>query len=174
MRPSETPLISREAIAARVTALGREILESYAGQEFVAIIVLKGALLFAADLLRAMPPVPAVDFIRARSYAGEHSSGRVQVIAAPTTPLEGRNVLLIEDILDTGCTVTAIRGYLMTSGVADLRICTLLDKPSRRVTPVEADYTGFTMDGRFVVGYGMDLDEAYRTLPAIHVLELDA
>jgi hypoxanthine phosphoribosyltransferase len=171
MRPSDDPLISGDAIASRVAELGREIAAHYAGRDFLAIVVLKGALMFAADLLRAMPCAPGVDFIRARSYAGECSGGRVQLLAAPSTPLEGRNVLLIEDILDTGCTAAAIRGYLLTSGVADLRICTLLDKPSRRETPIEGDHTGFTIDGRFVVGYGMDLDEAYRTLPAIHVLE---
>jgi hypoxanthine phosphoribosyltransferase len=170
MRLSELPLISREAIAERVDTLGAEIARDYDGAPPVLLIVLKGAVVFGADLMRALGIPVAVDFIRAQSYVGTGSTGVVQLGTRPTTPLHGRRVLLVEDILDTGRTAMVLRDYAIEAGAAEVRIVTLLDKPSRREVDIAADYTGFTIENLFVAGYGLDFDERFRELDAIFVL----
>lgn len=173
MRPIEPPLIDAAAIAARVEALAREINSEYAGKHVVVLAVLKGALPFAADLLRHLRVDVVLDFVRARSYDGCASSGLVRLTCTPETDLARQHVLLVEDILDTGNTAACIVAWIEEQAPASLRVCTLLDKPSRRQTPLAADYVGFTIDDHFVVGYGLDYNERYRQLPAVHVLDTE-
>ena len=173
MRPSEEPLLSAEAIASRVADLGNAIAEHYDGAPVVLLCVLKGGLFFTADLARTLPGRATVDFIRAKSYDGVESTGTVTLVVEPTLALEGRHVVVVEDILDTGRTATAILERIREENPASVALCTLLDKPSRRVVPIEADFVGFTIGEYFVVGYGLDHDERYRELPAVHVLEPD-
>lgn len=167
-------LFAPDAIAARVAELAETISKEYADREPVLIGVLKGAFPFTADLIRRVTIPVTVDFIRARSYAGSESSGAVEFLLEPTIDLSGRDVLILEDILDTGVTAQAIRARLRARNPRSLRICTLLDKPSRRTEDIHADYVGFEIRDVFVVGYGMDLDENFRGLPGIHILERDA
>ncbi len=171
MRLNETPLFSAEQIRNRVIALGREITQHYQGQEIILVVVLKGAIVFAADLMRALDMDVTLNFIRAKSYVGTESRGTVSFSLLPETLLEDRHILLLDDILDTGRTCSEILAWLNKHRPASVRLCTLLNKPGRRVIPVEADFTGFTVEDHYVVGYGLDFDERYRHLPGIHVLE---
>lgn len=174
MKLSDRPLIGADAIAGCIARLAARITADFPGAPLTLIAVLKGALPFAADLMRCLPGDVAVDFVRARSYDGANSTGRVIMHYTPEVDLRGRNVLLVEDILDTGRTVAVIMDELRKREPSQLRLVTLLDKPARRTVPVDADYTGFTIDDHFVVGYGLDYNEQYRQLPAIYVLEEDA
>lgn len=171
MRLSETPLISELELQAKVRKLAQEINAAYAGKNVVALVVLKGAAFFAADLLKHLKCDVSVDFIRAQSYEGTSSGGEVSFKYWPDCTLKNSHVLLIEDILDTGRTCAAILEKVQAQAPASVEICTLLDKPSRRILPVQARFVGFTVEDQFVVGYGMDYNEAYRTLDSVHVLE---
>ena len=171
MKPSEEALFRPETIARRVHELAREVSADYADTPLVLIVVLKGALPFAADLMRALRIPVTMDVVRARCYVGTKPEGTVEFLAEPTVDLRGKRVLLVEDILDTGRTGHAILTRLATCGPEDVRFCTLLDKPSRREVEVDADYIGFEIGDRFVVGYGMDYEENFRALPGIHILE---
>ena len=173
MRLSENPVLSEEAIRQRVAELGAQISAGSPAEGLVLVVVLKGALVFAADLMRHLGVSVEVEFIRARSYAGTESSGQVAVTTAPETPLAGRHVLVVEDILDTGRTTAAVLARLREENPASLSLCVLLDKPSRRCHAVTPDYVGFTIEDRFVVGYGLDFDQRYRDLPAVHEIERD-
>lgn len=174
MKYKDPPLFTPEAIAARVAELAATISSDYRESVPVFIAVLKGALPFSADLIRCMTIPLAVDFVRARSYKGERSTGTVEFLLEPTIDLAGRDVLVVEDILDSGVTAKEIQRYLVARGPKSLKFCTFLDKPSGRVTDVHADYIGFEIEDHFVVGYGMDLEENFRELPGIHILEHDA
>lgn len=171
MRLSDAPLIGRDAIADRVRALAAEISSDYAERDLVLVAVLKGAIHFVSDLQRALTIPATLDFVRARSYAGLSSSGSAEIFSEPTVDLAGRHVLIVEDILDTGVTASAIFTRFGAVNPASLDFCTLLDKPSRRKVEVPVRYTGFTIEDRFVVGYGMDYEERYRGLKDIFVLE---
>ena len=171
MRLSRQPLISREDIAQRVAILGAEVARDYATAPPVLLIVLKGAVVFGADLMRALGIPASIDFIRARSYEGMDSTGVVELGTRPSTPLRGRRVLLVEDILDTGRTAAVLRNYAIEAGADEVRLATLLDKPARREADITADYAGFMIDNLFVVGYGLDFDDRYRELDAVYVLE---
>ncbi|MBN2308837.1 MAG: hypoxanthine phosphoribosyltransferase [Candidatus Hydrogenedentes bacterium] len=171
MRLSDTPLIAADAIQRRVAELARLVDVDLAGPELVAVVVLKGAVIFAADLVRHLATPTRLEFVRARSYQGTESAGPVELTAHTAPPVTGRNVLVIEDILDTGRTTAAILEQLRAQQPARLALCALLDKPARRTVDIEADYVGFTIEDRFVVGYGLDYDEQFRHLPAVHVLE---
>ena len=142
----------------------------YAGTPLTLVVVLKGAAWFGADLARHLPHDTTVEFIRAKSYAGDRSTGTVAFSMLAEAPLAGRNVLVVEDILDTGRTLSAVVERLGAQRPNSLRVCTLLDKPARRALEISADYVGFTIPDRFVVGYGLDYNEAYRALPAIYTL----
>jgi len=170
MRLSEVPLIGADTLQRRVVELAVAIGEVYAGRELLLLVVLKGAVPFAADLMRHLEGDLRVDFVRAKSYQGSHSSGSIQITHMPEEPLAGRHVLVIEDILDTGLTAAAIMACLREQGPASLALCTLLDKPTRRTTEIKADFVGFTIDNQFVVGYGLDYNERFRQLPAVYVL----
>lgn len=173
MRLSERPLIARAEIDECVRRLAREIAARYQdGGGLVLVVVLKGATIFAADLMRCLDVHPLrVEYIRAKSYDGTDSVGEVELIVLPDLSVAGQRVLVVEDILDTGRTTTAILSALEDAKPASLELCTLLDKVSRRVIPVNAKYVGFSIDDHFVVGYGLDYREEYRSLPEIYVLE---
>lgn len=171
MKLSDHPLLTREEIAARVGELACDIRRAYGDKELVLLTVLAGAVHFASDLMRALGPPAALDFVRAKRYDGVNARDGVQFLVHPTMNLKGRHVLMVEDILDTGVTARAILDYLGDTEAASVRCCTLLDKPVRRQVAIEADFKGFTIPDAFVVGYGLDLDERYRELPDIHIVE---
>ncbi len=159
-------------IQARVAELGAAIGRDFAGQQLLLCGVLKGAAIFLADLIRAIPLDCTYDFVAAESYGrATESSGSVRLTRTlQEGSIAGQNVLLVEDILDSGATLAHVRDRLLQQRPARLAIAALLDKPSRRRVPVSADYIGFTIPDRFAVGYGMDFAERYRQLPAIHFL----
>ena len=164
-------LLSRQQIAGRVAELGQQITADFAGQSVLLIGVLKGACMFLGDLARQIQLDSTFDFIAVRSYGNDRqSTGEVQLIKDVTMPLRNQNVILVEDILDTGLTMTFLKKMLMAHQPRILKTATLLDKPSRRVLPIEADYVGFLIPDRFVIGYGLDYAERYRNLPDICIL----
>jgi hypoxanthine phosphoribosyltransferase len=169
-RPSDI-LLTAEQIQARVAELAREILRDYP-QGLHIIAVLKGAFIFTSDLVRHMEGHVSLDFMALSSYAtGTTSSGEVRVLKDLDTTLDGKDVLIVEDIVDTGLTLTYLQDILRARGPRVLRTACLLSKPSRRKVDVKVDYIGFTIEDRFVVGYGLDYAEYYRNLPYIGVLE---
>jgi hypoxanthine phosphoribosyltransferase len=164
-------LYSPEQIAARVAALGAHITRDFAGQPVVLLGVLKGASIFLADLARAIRLDATFDFLAVASYGqGTYSSGEVRLTKDVDESLHDRNVVLVEDILDTGLTLSYLRTVVQAHHPRALRLAALLDKPDRRRVPIEADYAGFTIPDQFVVGYGMDCAERYRNLPGIYLL----
>jgi len=164
-------LIGREQIAQRVAEMAAQITADFAGQSLIFVGVLKGAAIFLSDLARQVKLDATFDFIGVSSYADKsHTSGEVKLTKDVEQPLVGKNVLLVEDILDTGLTLTYINSLLAAHQPRVLRTVALLDKPSRRLKPVQADYVGFTIPDHFVVGYGMDYAEQYRNLPDICIL----
>jgi hypoxanthine phosphoribosyltransferase len=165
-------LLTRQQIAEAVNRIGGEISRDFAGESVVLIGVLKGACIFLSDLARQIGLNATFDFIAVRSYGNKkQTAGEVQLIKDVTTPLRDQNVVLVEDILDTGLTLTFLRKHLQAHQPRAFKIATLLDKPSRRVAPVQADYVGFRIPDQFVVGYGLDHAERFRNLPDICVLE---
>jgi hypoxanthine phosphoribosyltransferase len=167
-----TPLLTSEVIAERVRELGAAITRDYEGHSLVLVSILKGSFIFAADLARAIALPVRIEFLGVRSYGqGTTSSGVVQITQDLNNPIEGEDVLLIEDIVDTGLTVAHLLELLRTRLPRTLKVCALLHKPARLCTPVPIEYLGFTIDDNFVVGYGLDRAEAYRNLPYIGILE---
>ncbi|MGP8253635.1 MAG: hypoxanthine phosphoribosyltransferase [Terracidiphilus sp.] len=168
-------LISRDQIAERVAEMGEQITRDLKGEKLVMIGVLKGAAFFLTDLSRAIDADATFDFVAVKSYpkGSQTSSGAVQVIKDLDEPIEGKNVLIVEDILDTGLTLAYLRKIFLQQHPKSLRIATLLDKPSRRVEKIEADYVGFPIPNLFVIGYGMDFAERYRNLPDICLMPPD-
>jgi len=167
----EEVLLSGEQVQARVAELGAQLASDYAGRDPVLVSVLKGSIIFLADLVRAMPIPLSIDLMEVSSYgASTESSGQVRILKDLSTPIEGREVIVVEDIIDTGLTLNYLLRYLHDKGPASIRICCLLDKPARRLAPIEIDYRGFTIADRFVIGYGLDYGERYRNLPYIGVL----
>lgn len=165
-------LFSRQDIATTVSRLATEIGKDYQGKIPLLIGVLKGSFIFMADLIRLLDFPLEVDFIRLSSYGrGKESSGRVRVVQGLRSQVRGREVLVIEDIVDTGITIAFLLDYLQKKRPASLKLCALTDKPSRRLTPVTIDYLGFTVPNKFLVGYGLDWDDRFRNLPDICVLE---
>lgn len=169
-RPAPEPIISGEQIAAKVRELARRISEDCAETAPVLLIVLKGALYFGADLARAMTVPVVVEFIRAESYTGSASSGSVEICAVPRASLADQTVFIVEDILDSGLTAKGLLEWVQAQKPESVRFVTLLDKPDARQTELRADYVGFTIPNVFVVGYGLDYEQAYRELPGIHRL----
>jgi len=171
MRLSAKPVLDAARIAGKCVELGRTLAEAYRGKHPVLLVALKGAAPFAMDLARAMDIPLEIDFIRARSYAGTASTGAVTLSCLPEIPLRNRHVLVVEDIFDTGLTAAAILERVRAEKPASLAMCALLDKDVPRRAEVTLDYRGFRIPNLFVVGYGLDYNEAYRNLPAIHTLE---
>ena len=164
-------LLSEEQIHTRVRELGAEISRDYAGKEPLFVGVLKGCFIFMADLVRAAQLKSEVEFIGLSSYKNAtKSSGVVRILKDLDKPINGKDVLIIEDIVDSGMTLSFLKENLLSRGAASLHIATLLDKPERRRVPLHVDYSGFTIPDEFVVGYGLDYAEKYRNLPDIGVL----
>ncbi|HEV8536704.1 MAG TPA: hypoxanthine phosphoribosyltransferase [Candidatus Limnocylindria bacterium] len=165
-------LVTAEQIAAKVGELGRRIAADYQGKDVVLVSILKGALPFLADLMRAIPIPLALDFLEVSSYGNAtESSGAVRILKDLAHPIEGRHVLVVEDILDTGHTLSYVFDHLRAQRPESVRLCVLLDKPARRAVPIEIDYRGFEIPDKFVVGYGLDYAERYRNLPFVGVLK---
>jgi hypoxanthine phosphoribosyltransferase len=167
----EEILLSSEQVQARVAELGAQLAVDYARRDPVLVSVLKGSIIFLADLVRAMPIPLSIDLMEVSSYgASTESSGQVRILKDLSTSIEGREVVVVEDIIDTGLTLNYLLRYLHDKGPASIKICCLLDKPARRLAEIEIDYRGFTIPDRFVIGYGLDYGERYRNLPYIGVL----
>ncbi|MBE3575071.1 MAG: hypoxanthine phosphoribosyltransferase [Firmicutes bacterium] len=165
-------ILSEEQIQRRVAELGRQITRDYQDRHLLTIGILRGAVIFLADLIRHLDLPVAVDFMAVSSYGqATASSGVVRILKDLDETVTGRHVLLVEDIIDTGLTLSYLVDNLRSRRPASLRICTLLDKPSRRKVEITPDYNGFTIPDRFVVGYGLDYAENYRQLPYIGVLK---
>jgi hypoxanthine phosphoribosyltransferase len=159
---------TRQQIADRVAEMGAQITHDLNGEKLVMVGVLKGAAIFLSDLARAIQVDATFDFVAVSSYGkGQRSSGAVKLIKDLDEPIEGKNVLIVEDILDTGLTLAYLRKLFLQHHPKTLRIAALLDKPSRRIEKIEADYVGFSIPNLFVIGYGMDYAERYRNLPDI-------
>lgn len=165
-------LIDEETIRARVKELGAEITKAHQGRDVVVVPVLKGSLIFAADLMRSIDLPLSLDFLGCRSYeGGTQTSGVVQITYDLTKPIEGKDVIIVEDIVDTGLTMSYLLQNLTTRKPRSVQLCSLLHKPARTRVKVPIDYLGFTIDDVFVIGYGLDFDEKYRNLPYLGVLE---
>ena len=165
-------LLSEEELHTRVAELGAQLSRDYEGKNLLMVSVLKGSVVFMADLMRAISQPAEIDFMVVSSYgSGVKSSGVVKIVKDLDINLEGKDILIVEDILDSGMTLDYIKGMLFDRNPASIRICTLLDKPARRKADLQADYVGFTVPDEFVVGYGLDYDERYRNLPYIGVLK---
>ena len=164
-------LITEAAIAARVKEVGREIRRDAGNDPILLLGVLKGAFMFMADLMRDIGGDVQCDFIAVSSYAGTESTGEVQIKKDVDSPLEGRRVVIVEDIVDTGLTLHYLQGALRNRQPASLKTACLLSKPSRRKIDVPVDYVCFEIEDKFVVGYGLDFNEQYRNLPYIGVVE---
>jgi hypoxanthine phosphoribosyltransferase len=164
-------LIDEARLQGRVAELGAQITEDYRGRDLLLVCVLKGAVFFLADLMRRIDLPVEVDFMAISSYgAGVDSSGVVRILKDLDVPIEGRNVLVVEDIVDSGLTLSYLLRALESRGPASLEVCALLTKPERRENEVECRYIGFEIPNRFVIGYGLDFAERYRNLPYIGVV----
>ena len=165
-------LLSEEEIHAKVKEMGKKITEDYKNSNLMLITVLKGAVVFLADIMREIDVPAEIDFMVVSSYgSGVKSSGVVKIVKDLDVPLEGKDILIVEDILDSGLTLSYIKELLASRGPRSLKIATLLDKPSRRKVDLQADYVGFSVPDEFVIGYGLDYDEKYRNLPYIGILK---
>ncbi len=161
-------MLTKEEIAEKVTELGKIITEDYKDREVMLVGVMKGSFIFLADLVRAIDLPVTIDFISAKSYgSGTVSTGVVNVRMDTELNFKDKSVLLVEDILDTGRTLSVLKQAIESKGAHDVKIATFLDKPSRRVIDIKADYSCFTIEDRFVIGYGLDYDEMYRNLDFI-------
>lgn len=168
----ERILFTQEELARRVGELGKQITADYAGKEVAVASVLRGSYIFMADLTRAIQLPITVDFMAVSSYgSGTVSSGQVEIKKDLSDSIEGKDLIIVEDILDSGNTLYYLMDVLRARKPASIRICTLLDKPERRSKPIAADYVGFSIPDAFVVGYGLDYDEKYRNLPYIGILK---
>lgn len=166
----ERILFTEQEIAARVAELGTQITGDYSERNLLVVGVLTGASIFLCDLVRQIRLPLAIDFMTVSSYgASTRSSGVVRILKDLEAPVEGKDILLIEDICDTGLTLAYLLEYLRGRGPASLRSCAFLDKPERRLRPVSVDYVGFTIPNAFVVGYGLDYDQLYRNLPYVGI-----
>ncbi|MBE5743962.1 MAG: hypoxanthine phosphoribosyltransferase [Clostridiales bacterium] len=164
-------LISQEDIAKRVKELSQQISRDYKDLNPLFVCILKGSVIFTADLLRNIDTPAQIDFMSVSSYgSGTESSGVLNIKKDLSVDIEGKHVIVVEDIIDSGNTLFNLKNLLLSRNPASLKICTLLDKPERRVQDINADYTGFSIPDEFVVGYGLDYNENYRTLPDVRVL----
>lgn len=168
----KTVLVSEEQLKAKVAELGAQISKDYEGKNLVLVSILKGSVVFMADLMRAISIPCSIDFMVVSSYGSSTTtSGLVKIIKDLDDDLSGKDVLIVEDILDTGVTLSNLVPMLKLRNPSSVKICTILDKPSRRKADVQPDYEGFRVPDEFVVGYGLDYDEKYRNLPYVGVLK---
>ena len=167
-------LLSEEEVDRRIREIGEQISRDYAGKKVHLVCVLKGASFFMCELAKRISVPVSLDFMSVSSYGGDtKSSGVVKIVKDLDEPLEGRHVIVVEDIVDSGRTLSYLLEMFKSRGAADVKLCTLLDKPDRRVVDVNVDYTGFQIPDAFVVGYGLDYDQKYRNLPYIGVVKFD-
>jgi hypoxanthine phosphoribosyltransferase len=163
------PLLSREQIASIVKDLADQISKDYRERELILVCILKGAFMFLSDLVRHLQIPVKIDFVRLASYgAGMKTSGRIEITKDIETPIEGKDVLIIEDIVDSGYTLQFLKDRLALANPRSVKICALLDKKARREVKIEVDYLGKEIDNVFVIGYGIDFNETYRNLPEIY------
>jgi len=167
----ERVLITEEQVKRRVKELGEEISRDYKGRDLVIVAVLRGAIVFLCDLIREISIPITLDFLSISSYSGQTQTGVVRILKDLDESIENRHVILVEDIIDTGLTLNYILKTLRARRPADIRVCALLDKKARRIVDVQIDYVGFEIPDEFVVGYGMDYDQRYRSLPFIGILK---
>ncbi|OUQ39485.1 hypoxanthine phosphoribosyltransferase [Faecalibacterium sp. An122] len=169
----QTVLVTEEQLKAKVAELGAQISRDYAGKDLLLVSILKGAVVFMADLMRAVTIHCSIDFMVVSSYGGTNTqtTGLVKIVKDLDADLTGRDVLIVEDVLDTGVTLSHLVPMLKMRNPNSVRICAILDKPARRKTDITADYRGFEVPDAFVVGYGLDYDEKYRNLPYVGVLK---
>ena len=167
-------LISEEDVAKKIAEMGAQISKDYEGESVYLLCILKGGVFFTTELAKHITVPVNIDFMSVSSYGGETtSSGIVRIVKDLDTPIEGKNVLIAEDIIDTGRTLAYLMEHLKQRKPASFKVVTLLDKPDRRVSDVKVDYTGFEIPDEFVVGYGLDYDQRYRNLPYVGVIEFD-
>jgi hypoxanthine phosphoribosyltransferase len=166
------PMISQEEIQTKVRETGQKISLHYRDKNLVLVGILKGSFIFLADLTREVTIDHEIDLIGVSSYSGTSSTGTIKFTKKPDLDLEGKDVLLVEDIVDTGNTLSAIKAYVKSLHPASVKICTLIDKHERREADIDADYACFLLEKGFIVGYGLDYNELYRNLPAIFDLKL--
>ena len=169
----QTVLVTEEQLRAKVAELGAQVSRDYTGRDLLLVSILKGAVVFMADLMRAVTIPCSIDFMVVSSYGGTNteSTGLVKIVKDLDADLSGRDVLIVEDVLDTGVTLSNLVPMLKMRHPNSVRICAILDKPARRKTDIRADYIGFEVPDAFVVGYGLDYDEKYRNLPFVGVLK---
>lgn len=164
-------LISEEQINKRLDELATQLMKEYEGKELMFLCILKGSIFFTVELAKKIKNNIKFEFIEVSSYEGHESTGKIKLNKDISQSIEGKDVVIIEDIVDTGRTLYYLKEYLLQKKPASLKICALLDKPSRRVSPVEADYIGFTIENKFVIGYGLDDEQNYRNLNYIGYIE---
>jgi hypoxanthine phosphoribosyltransferase len=169
-------LITEEQLKKRIAELGKQISQDYAGQDLLLVCVLRGGVMFLTDLMRNLDLPHMIDFMALSSYGvgARQSSGKVRITMDLTMDIYNRNVLVVEDIVDSGRTMASLLEVLSTRQPKSLKICTLLDKASRREVDIQLDYVGFNIEDKFVFGYGLDLDEYYRDLPFVGVVDLNS
>ena len=170
-RPGLSLLLSRQEIEATISRLAGELNRDYPGKHPILIGVLKGSFVFMADLIQLLDFPLEIEFVRLSSYGGKKSSGKIKLVQGLLALIKDRDVLVVEDIVDTGRTTSFLLDYLRREKPTSVKLCALTDKPSRRQVPVSIDYLGFTVPDRFLVGYGLDFDEKFRNLPGIYALE---
>ena len=163
--------LDAKKVAEAVARLGQQISRDYQGKEITVIAIMKGALPFAMDLIRQIDGPLSLEVLGCSSYQGTETTGEVRITYDVTKPLAGRHLLVVEDIIDTGLTMKFLLENLQARHPASIKVCTLLEKPSRAKTKVQIDYKGFVIEDKFVVGYGLDFDEKYRNLPYIGVMK---
>lgn len=167
-------LFDKEAVRKRVEELGRELSDIYRGEPLVMVCTLRGACIFFADLIREMDIPMEIDFLQASSYGdGTETSGVVKINKDISTDIFGKNVVIVEDITDSGVTMHALLKVLRTRGAKTLKVCTLLDKPARRKVDFVPDYIGFSIPDEFIIGYGLDYAQKYRNIPEVCVIDTD-
>ena len=164
-------LIDEQKLSDRVSEIAKQIENEYKGKEITLICILKGSVFFTVDLARKIEGDVKLEFIRVSSYEGENSTGEIKMKLDLKDSIQGKDVIVVEDIIDTGRTLSYLIPYLKMKKPNSVKLCTLLDKPDRRVEEVKVDYVGFKIPDKFVVGYGLDADEKYRNLPYIGVIE---
>lgn len=174
MKERVTTLISEEALKVRVQEIAKEITEHYNGEEVKTVCVLKGAVMFMVDLVKSIDLPVKFDFMDVSSYGNStESSGNIKILKDLDDPIEGENLLVVEDIIDSGRTLHYLMDYLKSKNPKSIKLCTLFDKPDRREFDVHVDWTGFDIPDEFIVGYGLDYAQRYRNLPYIGVLHFD-
>ena len=167
-----TVLITEEQIREKAKEIGAQITKDYAGKEIILIGILRGAVPWMAEVMKRIDLDMVIDFMAVSSYgAATKSSGVVKINKDLDVNIDGRDIIIVEDIVDSGVTLSYLEGYLQSRGAASIKLCSLLDKPEGRRVDIKADYVGFTVDDRFIVGYGLDYDQRYRNLPYITWLE---